>query len=143
MITDATGTPLTPGDRIGTVTAGRWQVVMTAEVVRIGTVMLTCRVLTAAWSGAPMSEYARLPQSGQEVRLNAWRVFRLENPPQPPDLVAADLRIETAQPGNWVRVTHLPTGHEVTVSDHMSLFESKAEALRLLADLVDRHGKEE
>jgi hypothetical protein len=142
MICDATGCPLDVGDRIGTVTAGRWQVVLTAEVVRIGAVMITCRVLTAAWSGAPRSEYARLPQPGSEVRLNAWRVFRLEPVvPEGEPLEAGDLRVETAQPGNQVKVTHVPTGHQVVVLDTRSVLEAKAEALHLLADLVRRNGK--
>lgn len=143
MITDATGCPLAPGDRIGTVTAGRWGAVLTGEVVRLGAVMVTARVLTAVWSGQPESRYAHLPQPGTEIRLNAWRLFRLEpvRGVEQRGFEPQELRIETYQPGNHVRILHLPTGHEVSVMDARTQVEGKAEAIRLLRDLVDRDGE--
>jgi hypothetical protein len=144
MILDAIGETLTVGDRVGTITNRRNPMILTGEVSRIGATMISATVLTAKWSGDPTSEYAHLPEVGSQVQLNAWRVFKLPGVVvlPVPELLVEDIRVETSQPGNWVKITHVPTGHTVSMGGRKSRLEAKRDALEALERLLAHHGKE-
>lgn len=142
MITDATGELLSAGDRIGTIFHSRHNpLVMVCEVKRLGAVMITGTVLSVRRTGEPVSEYAsRVPAVGSETRLNAWRVFKLAPVALPVrELTLEELRIDVYQPGNTVRVTHLPTGSVVTMEGRTSVLEAKSDALEAMAAMVTSH----
>lgn len=77
VLSDATGAALAIGDRVGTVTGRQNPVVLVCEVKRIGASMLTGKVISSRYTGDPISGYARRPHPGDEVRIHAWRAFKL------------------------------------------------------------------
>lgn len=145
MLKDAVGNELAVGDKVGTVTSGRWKAIITGEIVRIGVQLITVEVTSAEYSGAPISSYAHLPKVGGEVRLNAFRVFRLgpcvhDRPQRQSILKAEDLRVSVLRHAApdcpvMVRVRHLPTGYEASGEDRSEL-EAKAIAMGRIEEVV-------
>lgn len=149
MLADATGAAINVGDRVGTVTSGQFAAIVIGEVQRVGAQMITVTVESSRYSGAPQSSYARLPKIGSDIRLNAWRVFRLgpckhDQEEKPSVLDIKDLRFDVARsaaPGKHlvrVRVFHVPTGCEHAEEDYSEL-EAKAKALQVLEKIVAVH----
>lgn len=146
---DAAGKTLAVGDTIGTVTGGANPVVLVGKITAFHEVKITVEIVSAAYTGEPVSAYARkLPAPGTSRQLNAYRVFRLGPCVHEQGLCTValkpdDLRFDVSRPAApnqpvRVRVIHTPTGCQYTEED-TSEYEARARAIQVLAKIVAVH----